>query len=385
MDRTKVWLYGSNAGNYNITLQTSAGNNRTSSNIVLTASTWTEVDIEDIIDASWGGSGAGTLDPSSVATILITNNSGGNSDTRVYGLQFLSSEHSTENFIPQSLIVDDHTVNAGQYGTLSMGQGEKARLYNLRVDGHLWMDNAEITFLDLWGAGLQGLGTWQTQFTETDSSFIQEGLTDADNFWTIDDGSWELRNTIIDHIEAKGGAGVHIHDVNVSNMSSCDVLDTGVITIEADNIHYIYASETASYCSDCPVAPGGNVAIHLMDGYMYDDLGTWEFTDIYLRNTTRWYWHTTRTVKHSNTSTESANDGDFYISVGVILVYHNISFNGTLITVNTVGVGLPITVNNGTWDVTYSSGGTALDKANAIDVDLCLDNPEPIDYPNMLA
>jgi len=154
-DKVRLWLKGSNTGNYYIRLQSSSGNYRDSSAISLTADKWQLVEIEDIIDASWGGSGAGTFDPSSVTYIAVRNGSGGASDISIYGLQFLSSEHEKEYFVPQTLDVE-WDAGSSEYGSFYIGSGEKARLYKVIADGNIWIENWDIDWLPFYGYGLYG-------------------------------------------------------------------------------------------------------------------------------------------------------------------------------------------------------------------------------------
>ena len=236
-DRSKLHLRGSNAGNYNIILQTSAGNNRLSANIVLTANTWTEVDIEDIIDASWGSSGNGTLDPSSVVYVAIQNNSGGASTTDIYGLQFLSSEYDKENFVPVDWEIEDHSLVPGNYGTLYMGPGEKGRFYTQQWDGHIWMDQAEVSFLDLWGSGLKGIGTWQS--VVRGCTFKNESDA-SENDWLFDGGSWNILSNTLSHVHTKNDASVQVDYSNITDPTDISLEDDGAILIDHGNVHYLY-------------------------------------------------------------------------------------------------------------------------------------------------
>ncbi len=455
MDRTRVWVRGSNAGNYNLVLRTSAGNDRLSANYALTADTWTLIDLEDIIDASWGNSGAGTLNPSSVATFAVQNNSGGASNVDVYGLQFLSSEYSTENFVPQKLVIEEGVyidgtdkitcpdfigtggitsqimatidtlggtsgrfIDDGQYffyttdtndlfglssnnagdfsnanfntiddecprnytslrpvggnnckhykgaldvtgtidsgtpvnggaviignrsalnrplngfihsllvyerllsrfeiawnyhhpkdpvkgglvlqldpdeisgsswsdlsgnsndgtisgastkrGTLYMGPGEKARLYKLEINGHLWTNQTHLTFLDLWDAGLKGIGTWQSDVFQ----LTIENESNAENNWTFDGGVWELvRANAFGEIVTKNDAVVFLNQGSYDGTPAIE--DNGCVEVQFANYIRAYCGADTSDSSLFKMPPSSE-SFQLSSGVLTIDGG----------------------------------------------------------------------------------------------------------------
>jgi len=159
-DTLRFWIRSSQAGNHRIYILTDTSN-LTYYLMSLTANVWTEINIpfpntdDPVGDSGWT-SETGSYDPSSITIVRFVNNTGSAADLDIYGLQFLSSEHEKEYFVPQTLDVEWDAGNS-KYGSFYINPNERARLYKVIADGNIWIENWDIDWMENYhGHGLYG-------------------------------------------------------------------------------------------------------------------------------------------------------------------------------------------------------------------------------------
>jgi len=248
----------------------------------------------------------------------------------------------------------DGTISAGvdtKRGSLVM-IGEKARVYNLEVNGNFKADNSTLTILDLWEAGFQGIGTWQSEINtltvETETSTFDEGIGVTSGYWNFP-GSCAF-----DHIKINGMAGVAAPYSTIGTLGDCSVV-TGVLELVEGSISHIYADATTSYSSMLPNALNRGMEARLEDGIMTDDILA-RYRKITCANGTQWEFALTDTIKWQDFAVEGT--GYFSIYDGIDLVTIGIKFNGDEVEDNTVGAGEFIEALGGgaSWTVTRREG-----------------------------
>jgi hypothetical protein len=260
----------------------------------------------------------------------------------------VSSEYDKENFLPQTLDIE---WDDPQFGSFYMGPNEKARIWKMKVDGHTWMDTCEITWLDIWGAGFDGVGTLRSEWDTV--QFSMESY--ADNDWYFDGGSWNVPGScVFDKVLVKGNGGVAVSYSQVGDVSNSGVeSDNGCLELFSGQTLYVKCGTTKGHTSDLPIAPIRGTHLIVMTGStLEDDIGINPSKRTVQASATYTYGYsfTERTV-----DSYKEGDGEVTIGDGVVIESINCKFDSLFVKDDTTGAGYYVDSigSGGDWIVTY--------------------------------
>jgi len=161
---------------------------------------------------------------------------------------------------------NDGTIHGAtlKTGAFYMGPNEKAELYRMNTNGHFIADEATIKFVDLWGAGFGGVGSWEWEVGNTDISGMNDDSVEAWGFWG---GSWKLPNSItVDRFGVYDGASVLVSDRIVSDVGNC-VIDDGVLGVKISALQVdIYSTSDGYPIFSVPMVFTADTMINLKTG-----------------------------------------------------------------------------------------------------------------------